>query len=101
MKRANFEKNGCQIPVAIEFKVCLAIPVTTAFKCSQIIFRKFLVFIAQEDFKRSLLIKDMNPLDATRTPHIVQSTPWKERTLFWVDLIGVEKTLLKSVPQLQ
>ena len=43
----------------------------------------------------------MDPLDATRTPEIEQFYPWKERILFWMGYIGLEKTPLKSVPWLQ
>ena len=40
----------------------------------------------------------MDPLDATRTPETEQFYPWKERILFWMGDIGLEKTPLKSAP---
>ena len=43
----------------------------------------------------------MDPLDVTRTPETEQFYPWKERILFWMGDIGLEKTPLKSVPWLQ
>jgi len=43
----------------------------------------------------------MDPLDATRTPETEQFYPWKERILFWMGDIGLEKTPLKSAPWLQ
>ena len=43
----------------------------------------------------------MNPLDATGTPETEQSYPWKERILFWMGDIGLERTPLQSVPPLQ
>ena len=43
----------------------------------------------------------MNPLDATGTPESEQSYPWKERILFWMGDIGLERTPLQSVPPLQ
>ena len=46
-------------------------------------------------------IQGMNPLDATGTPETEQSYPWKERILFWMGHIGLERTPLQSVPRLQ
>ena len=43
----------------------------------------------------------MDPLDATRTPETEQFYPWKERILFWMGDIGLERTPLRSAPWLQ
>ena len=43
----------------------------------------------------------MDPLDATRTPETEQFYPWKERILFWMGDIGLERTPLTSAPWLQ
>ena len=58
--------------------------------------RKFLFCVLVWSF-----FKDMDPLDVTRTPEAEQFYPWKERILFWMGDIGLEKTPLKSVPWLQ
>ena len=43
----------------------------------------------------------MDPLDATRTPETEQFYPWRDRILFWMGHIGLEKNPLKSAPWLQ
>ena len=43
----------------------------------------------------------MKLLDVTGTHQTEQSSPWKERILFWMEHIGLGRTPSQSVPRLQ